>query len=81
MRKKTGFIVILMILITLSNFLFGWPVVYLYNNFLATKFLNSLEKTIPTYNSKIVTSHKRFGILNGNSNHCDCEATAGWRPR
>lgn len=56
-----------------SNLLFGWPIINLYNDFLSTKFLNSLENSIPLNNSKVVHKYKRFGILRGNSNHCDCE--------
>lgn len=75
MKKKKIIIisVIFIILFSLSNLIFGWPIITLYNNFLSTKFLNSLKKIEVTDKIKIVNSYKRFGILYGGGNHCDCE--------
>ncbi|MCP4134697.1 MAG: hypothetical protein GY754_27225 [bacterium] len=61
------------ILFLLSNALFGWPIVKLYNDFLSARFLYSLENTNLPGKSRVINSFKRFGILHGNSNHCDCE--------
>lgn len=73
MLKYKNTIGTLIILFLISNLLFGWPIINLYNDFLSAKFLGSLENVTPPNNSKVVNSFKRFGILSGNGNHCDCE--------
>ncbi len=64
---------VLIILFFISNLLIGWPVVRLYNNFLSTRYLTSLEGIKLPDNSMVINRFKRFGILHGNGNHCDCE--------
>ena len=74
MRKKIKYTISILIGLSLiSTLLFGWPIINLYNDFLSAKFLSSLENITPPSNSKIINSFKQFGILKGNSNHCDCE--------
>ncbi len=76
MRKKIKYTIsILIILCLTSSLLSGWPLINLYNDFLSTKFLNSIENITLPKNSKIINSYKQFGVLNGNGNHCDCEIT------
>jgi len=65
-------IVTLLILFTSSSLLIGWPVINLYNDYLSAKYLSSLENITLPKNSKVINSFKQFGILEGNSNHCDC---------
>ena len=68
---STGILLIFLFIIV--YLITGWPIVTIYNNFLSSKFLISLENIELPDNSKVIDSYKRFGILYGNGNHCDCE--------
>jgi len=74
MQKKTKYIIgTLITLFLVSNLLIGWPLVPLYNNYLSSKFLSNLENSTLPNNSKVIDGYKKFGLLYGNGNHCDCE--------
>ncbi len=64
---------ILIVVFLLLSMVTGWPVISTYNNYLTTRFLNDLKEITSSDTVKVVNSYKHFGILSGNSNHCDSE--------
>jgi len=70
--KRSSFIVGLILLITLVISIF-YATPYLYNNFLVAQMLKSVKGIDFSDNTRRVALKKRFGLLWGNSNHCDVE--------
>ena len=75
MNKKI-FITLAILLFIASNIFFGWPLINIYNNYKTNQYLNSLIGLKFSDENKVINSSKQFGILSGNSNHCDCEILA-----
>lgn len=59
--------------IILLIFVLLWPTPYIYNNYKVSAFLKDLKNIKLPENAQIIDSYANFGILWGNSNHCDAE--------
>ena len=64
------------ILLVITTYFSGWPFITSYNNYQTNAILNNIKQIVISNNTKVINPNKRFGILFGNGNHCDCEVSA-----
>lgn len=71
-----GLVVSLCMMTLLSTLLTGWPLVCWYHDWQMLRFSHSLGSPPLPPGSRVVATRKRFGLLWGNSNHCDAQVMA-----
>ena len=74
-RKFLGIISALLIIAFLGYLSLYFLIVPLYNNFLVSKFLVSLENIKLSPKTRVIASNSDFGIIWGAGNHCDVIAS------
>jgi len=60
----------------LSTLLTGWPLVCWYHDFEMLIYSHSLQSAPLPEGSQVIATERRFGLLWGNSNHCDAQVMA-----
>ncbi|MCU7805612.1 MAG: hypothetical protein KZQ96_20690 [Candidatus Thiodiazotropha sp. (ex Lucinoma borealis)] len=75
-RLLCGVVASLCLVTGLSTLLTGWSLVCWYHDFEMLRFAQSLRSIPLPPRSQVVATGRRFGLLWGNSNHCDAQVMA-----